>query len=86
MRLDSDPTVIYGIKDFNGNLTRKDLRTPTPFNTYRRYGLPPTPISNPGHDHGYKKFSSNQISSLIKLLKFLIRKYNINKVRFNIEK
>ena len=50
MRLDSDPTVIYGIKDFNGNLTRKDLRTPTPFNTYRRYGLPPTPISSPGHD------------------------------------
>ena len=50
MRLDSDPTVIYGIKDFNGNLTRKDLRTPTPFNTYRRNGLPPTPISSPGHD------------------------------------
>ena len=48
MRLDSDPTVIYGLKDFNGNLTRKHLRTPTPYNTYRRYGLPPTPISNPG--------------------------------------
>ena len=48
MRLDSDPTVIYGIKNFDGNLTRKHLRTPTPYNTYRRYGLPPTPISNPG--------------------------------------
>ena len=48
MRLDSDPTVIYGLKDFNGNLTRKHLRTRTPYNTYRRYGLPPTPISNPG--------------------------------------
>ena len=48
MRLDSDPTVIYGIKNFDGNLTRKHLRTPTPYNTYRRYGLPPSPISNPG--------------------------------------
>jgi N-acetylmuramoyl-L-alanine amidase len=36
-------------------------------------------ISNPGHDHGYKKFSSNQISSLIKLLKYLIKRYKINK-------
>jgi len=36
-------------------------------------------ISNPGHDHGYKKFSSNQILSLIKLLKYLIKKYNIKK-------
>jgi len=48
MRLDSDPTVIYGLKDFNGNLTRKHLRARTPYNTYKRYGLPPTPISNPG--------------------------------------
>jgi len=48
MRLDSDPSVIYGLKDFNGNLTRKHLRARTPYNTYRRYGLPPTPISNPG--------------------------------------
>ncbi|MAJ29739.1 MAG: aminodeoxychorismate lyase [Gammaproteobacteria bacterium] len=50
MRLDSDPTVIYGIKNFDGNLTRKHLRTKTPYNTYRRYGLPPTPISNPGRE------------------------------------
>jgi len=48
MRLDSDPTVIYGLSDFNGNLTRKHLRKPTPYNTYTKYGLPPTPISNPG--------------------------------------
>jgi len=48
MRLDSDPTVIYGIKNFDGNLTRKHLRKPTPYNTYKKYGLPPTPISNPG--------------------------------------
>jgi len=50
MRLDSDPTVIYGIKDFNGNLTRKDLRTYTEYNTYKIYGLPPTPIASPGLD------------------------------------
>lgn len=47
-RLQTDPTVIYGIKKFNGNLTRKDLRTPSPYNSYLNYGLPPTPISNPG--------------------------------------
>lgn len=48
--LQSDPTVIYGIKDFNGNLTKKDLLTETPYNTYRKRGLPPSPISNPGLD------------------------------------
>ncbi len=49
MRLQTDPTVIYGIgPEFNGNLTRKDLRTDTPYNTYTRHGLPPTPIALPG--------------------------------------
>ena len=47
MPLQSDPTVIYGIKNFNGNLTRKDLLTPTAYNTYRIPGLPPGPICNP---------------------------------------
>ena len=50
MLLASDPTVIYGIPDFDGNLTRKHLRTPTPYNTYTKRGLPPTPICNPGKD------------------------------------
>jgi UPF0755 protein len=51
MRLQTDPTVIYGIgPDFNGNLTRRDLRTDTPYNTYTRSGLPPTPIAMPGRD------------------------------------
>jgi len=48
--LQSDPTVIYGIKNFNGNLTKEHLLRPTPYNTYRIAGLPPTPICNPGKD------------------------------------
>jgi UPF0755 protein len=48
MPLQSDPTVIYGLKDFNGNLTRKDLLNPSPYNTYRIPSLPPGPICNPG--------------------------------------
>lgn len=49
MRLQTDPTVIYGIgRTFNGNLTRRDLLTDTPYNTYTRRGLPPTPIALPG--------------------------------------
>ena len=50
MALQSDPTVIYGLKDFNGDLTRKHLDTPTPYNTYTRSGLPPGPIANPGEE------------------------------------
>jgi UPF0755 protein len=48
--LQSDPTVIYGIKNFNGNLTKEHLMRPTPYNTYLIAGLPPTPICNPGKD------------------------------------
>lgn len=50
MRLETDPTVIYGLADFDGNLTRKHLETPTPFNTYIIRGLPPGPIANPGRE------------------------------------
>ncbi len=46
--LQTDPTVIYGIKNFDGNITRKHLTTPTPYNTYLIRGLPPGPIASPG--------------------------------------
>ena len=51
MRLQTDPTVIYGMGDsFDGNIRRKDLTTDTPYNTYTRGGLPPTPISMVGRE------------------------------------
>lgn len=49
MRLQTDPSVIYGLgANFDGNLRRRDLQTDTPWNTYTRPGLPPTPIAMPG--------------------------------------
>jgi UPF0755 protein len=48
MLLQTDPTVIYGIQDFDGNIRRRDLHADTPYNTYTRRGLPPTPIALPG--------------------------------------
>lgn len=51
MRLQTDPTVIYGLGPrFDGNLRRRDLERDSPYNTYRRAGLPPTPIALPGTD------------------------------------
>jgi UPF0755 protein len=49
MKLQTDPTVIYGLGEkFDGNLRRRDLANDTPYNTYTRTGLPPTPIAMPG--------------------------------------
>ncbi len=50
MRLQTDPTVIYGIKNYDGNIRFRDLRKDTPYNTYTRRGLPPTPIALPGRE------------------------------------
>src|SRR5690606_36739279 len=49
MLLQTDPTVIYGMGErFDGNIRKRDLQTDTPYNTYTRVGLPPTPIALPG--------------------------------------
>jgi len=50
MRLESDPSVIYGMESFDGKLTRKDLLSPHPYNTYLHWGLPPGPICSPGKE------------------------------------
>lgn len=48
--LQSDPTVIYGLSFFDGNIHKRDLSNPSPYNTYRVQGLPPGPIASPGLD------------------------------------
>ncbi|HJL92860.1 MAG TPA: endolytic transglycosylase MltG [Woeseiaceae bacterium] len=57
MRLQTDPTVIYGLgENFNGNLTKKNIRSDTEYNTYTRNGLPPTPIALPSRDSIHATF------------------------------
>lgn len=94
MRLQSDPTVIYGIDDFSGNLTKDDLERETPYNTYQINGLPPGPICNPGKeailavlhpaDAPYLYFVSkndgtHHFSTTLKEHNRAVRKYQINK-------
>ncbi len=96
MRLETDPTVIYGIEDFDGNLTRKHLRTPTPYNTYVIKGLPPGPIASPGHaaleaalypaetDYLFfvsRKDRTHQFSSNLKDHQEAVRKYQLRRRR-----
>jgi UPF0755 protein len=94
MRLESDPTVIYALKDFDGNLTRKHLATPTPYNTYKIKGLPIGPIANPGREsldaalfpantpYLYfvsKKDSTHQFSTNLKDHNKAVRKYQLRR-------
>jgi UPF0755 protein len=94
MRLESDPTVIYGIENFDGNITRKHLNETTPYNTYRIKGLPAGPIANPGEeaimaalypaDTEYlyfvaKKDGTHQFSTNIKDHNRAVAKYQLNR-------
>ena len=100
MRLESDPTVIYGIKNFDGNLTREHLTTPTPYNTYKIRGLPIGPIANPGRASleaalypdktGYiyfvsRKDSTHQFSTNLKQHNRAVRKYQLGRRKKNVE-
>lgn len=65
IRLQSDPTVIYGLgSEFSGDLRRADLSGYTPYNTYIHYGLPPTPISNPSRAAIHASLHPADVSSL----------------------
>ena len=94
MRLETDPTVIYGIPDFDGNIKRRHLETYTPYNTYKIKGLPPGPIASPGalamqaalypaqSDYLYfvsKKDGTHQFSRTIKEHNAAVRKYQLRK-------
>lgn len=94
MRLESDPTVIYGIPDFDGNIKRIHLATPTPYNTYKIKGLPPGPIANPGReaikaalypaksDYLFfvsKKDSTHHFSTNIREHREAVRKYQLRR-------
>ena len=94
MPLQSDPTVIYGIENFDGNLTRKHLERQNTYNTYLNRGLPPGPICNPGADAlaaalnpapvDYLYFvsrndGSHQFSATLAEHSRAVRKYQINR-------
>ncbi|MCB0352344.1 MAG: endolytic transglycosylase MltG [Bdellovibrionales bacterium] len=75
MKLQSDETVIYGLQDFSGTLSEEDRASPSPYNTYMNYGLPPGPITNPTEesiraalfpdDTSYLFFARDQFGDLV---------------------
>ena len=95
MRLQTDPTVIYAIEEFDGNIRKKDLNIDSPYNTYRYKGLPPGPIANPGLEsiiaalnpiktnHLYfvsRKDGSHHFSSSLKEHNRAVQQYQLKKV------
>jgi UPF0755 protein len=95
MRLQTDPTVIYAIKNFDGNIRKKDLSINSPYNTYRHKGLPPGPIASPGlqsiiaalnpikTNHLYfvsRKDGSHHFSPNLKEHNQAVKKYQLRKV------
>ncbi|KMP11952.1 aminodeoxychorismate lyase [Candidatus Nitromaritima sp. SCGC AAA799-C22] len=96
MRLQTDPTVIYAIKNFDGNIRKKDLSIDSPYNTYKYKGLPPGPIASPGLQsiiaalspvetkHLYfvsRKDGSHHFSSSLKEHNRAVRKYQLKRTR-----
>ena len=81
MRLRADPTVIYGIENFNGNITKKDLRKRHPYNTYVIKGLPPGPIASPG----FYSIQAALYPSKTKYLYFVAKKNGRHKFSTNIK-
>lgn len=95
MRLQTDPTVIYAISDFDGNIRKKDLSIDSPYNTYKYAGLPPGPIASPGlksiaaaldpDDTNYlyfvsRKDGSHQFSSSLMEHNRAVQKYQLRRV------
>jgi len=93
MRLQTDPTVIYAIANFDGNIRKKDLSIDSPYNTYKHHGLPPGPIASPGldsiraamepEDSDYlyfvsRKNGSHQFSTNYEDHNRAVRKYQLN--------
>ncbi len=94
MRLQTDPTVIYAMAHFDGNIRKKDLSIDSPYNTYKHFGLPPGPIANPGlasihaaiqpaqTNHLYfvsRQDGSHQFSNNLKDHNFAVRKYQLHR-------
>jgi UPF0755 protein len=96
MRLQTDPTVIYAIEKFDGNIRKRDLKIDSPYNTYRHKGLPPGPIANPGlksivaaispieSNHLYfvsRQDGSHHFSSTLIEHNQAVQKYQLRKIR-----
>ena len=84
------PSVIYGIKNFDGNLTKKHLKTNNVYNSYLNFGLPPTPISNPSLNAIKASANPDKHKFLYFVIRFLLHLYKkgqwIKKILFFLNK